>query len=140
MIYLVQTDTTAGFCSKNLKEINAIKNRDENQKCLITLSSYSELKQFIRVPKKFKNLVRKKRKTTFIYPNNEAFRVVKNCKYAKFLDQNGWMYSSSANKHKMKFDLNWAKQMADIVVDEEFFESTPSSIFRLSKNKIKKIR
>ena len=57
MIYLVQTDTTAGFLSKNLHEINHIKNRDLNQPCLITTASFSELLGFARVPKKFKNLV-----------------------------------------------------------------------------------
>ena len=53
MIYLVQTDTTAGFLSKNLHEINHIKNRDLNQPCLITTASFNELLNFPRVPKKF---------------------------------------------------------------------------------------
>ena len=53
MIYLVQTDTTSGFLSKNLHEINHIKNRDLNQPCLITTASFNELLNFPRVPKKF---------------------------------------------------------------------------------------
>ncbi|VYS93141.1 Uncharacterised protein [Campylobacter ureolyticus] len=53
MIYLVQTDTTAGFLSKNLHEINHIKNRDLNQSCLITTASFNELLNFPRVLKKF---------------------------------------------------------------------------------------
>lgn len=36
MIYLAQTDTTAGFLSKNLEEINALKGRAKDQPCLIT--------------------------------------------------------------------------------------------------------
>ena len=59
MIYLVQTDTTAGFLSKNLHEINHIKNRDLNQPCFITTASFNELLNFPRV---LKNLARKTRK------------------------------------------------------------------------------
>ena len=53
MVYLVQTDTTAGFLSKNLEEINRVKNRDLNQPCLITTASFNELLNFPRVLKKF---------------------------------------------------------------------------------------
>ncbi|PVW97928.1 Sua5 YciO YrdC YwlC family protein, partial [Campylobacter jejuni] len=34
MIYLAQTDTTVGFLSKNLEEINALKGRDKNHALL----------------------------------------------------------------------------------------------------------
>ena len=36
MIYLAQTDTTAGFLSKDYKEINRAKMRSEGKPCLIT--------------------------------------------------------------------------------------------------------
>lgn len=86
MIILVQTDTTAGFASKDLKEINEAKNRPVNTPCLITLSKFSVLKDFVRVPAKFKNFARRTKKTTIIYPNKKSFRVVQNGEYAKFLD------------------------------------------------------
>lgn len=140
MIYLAQTDTTAGFLSKSLKEINQAKNRDEKQACLITTSSFYELQNLTRVPKKFKNLVRRAKKTTFLYPNKEAIRVVKNHPHAKFLDKMGFMYSSSANLHKEKFDFETAAKIADVIVDKEFREEQPSRIIKIGKRRLKKIR
>lgn len=140
MIYLVQTDTTAGFLSKNLSEINSAKKRALNQPCLITTASFCELKQIARVPKKFKNLVRKARKTTFIYPNLQSVRVVKDDKHSEFLRVHGWMYSSSANLHNQNFDLAYAKSVADEVIGDNFAQSKPSKIYKLHKTKIKKIR
>lgn len=140
MIYLAQTDTTAGFLSKNLEEINTLKGRAKDKPCLITSARFSELKEITRIPSKFKNLVRRARKTTFIYPNNQAIRIVKECVHAKFLEKNGYFYSSSANKHGQNFDEFWAKKVAHVVVDEAFFEDTPSKIYKLSRKKIKKIR
>lgn len=144
MIYLAQTDTTAGFLSKNLEELNALKGRDKNQPCLITTAKLSELKELARVPAPFKNLVRRSKKTSFIYPNQKAIRIVKECKHAEFLSKNGYFYSSSANKHGQSFDEKWAKEIVlknkGVVLDEEFFENTPSSIFKLSKTNRAKIR
>lgn len=140
MIYLAQTDTTAGFLSKNLEEINVLKGRDKNQPCLITSAKFSELKALARIPKSFKNLVRRSKKTTFIYPNTKAIRIVKECTHAKFLEKNGYFYSSSANKHEKEFDEEWARSVADIILDENFYENTPSRILKISKNKIIKIR
>lgn len=140
MIYLVQTDTTAGFASQNLHEINKAKNRDENQPCLITISKFSVLKNFTRVPQKFKNFVRKAKKTTIIYPNFRSFRVVKSGKYSQFLDKISWCYSSSANRHGKGFDLKFAKSVADEIVGENFYEDRPSKIFRISKTNKRKER
>ncbi|QKF92916.1 Sua5 YciO YrdC YwlC family protein [Campylobacter sp. CCUG 57310] len=140
MIYLAQTDTTAGFLSKDFNEINRLKNRPLHKPCLITTSKFSELKTLVRVPDKFKNLVRRARKTTFLYPNLKAVRVVKECAHAKFLDQNGWFYSSSANLSSEKFDEAWARSVADVVVDENFQENSSSKIYKLSKINLKKIR
>lgn len=140
MIYLAQTDTTAGFLSKNLQELNKIKHRNENQPCLITVAKFSELKKLTRVPEKFKNFVRKSKKTTILYPNKKAIRVVKNCAHCDFLYKHGWMYSTSANIHGKNFDIDYAKSVSDIIVDSEFFESTPSKIYKISNTCTKKIR
>ncbi|TQR32367.1 Sua5 YciO YrdC YwlC family protein [Campylobacter sp. MIT 99-7217] len=140
MIYLAQTDTTAGFLSKDLKKLNALKKRPLNQPCLITTAKFSELKEFVRVPNKFKNRLRKAKKTSFIFPNSRALRVVKEGLHARFLEKNGWFYSSSANLHGQKFDEKLARSLADKVLDEELFEAKPSSIFKLFRTKIKKMR
>ncbi|WP_139453915.1 Sua5 YciO YrdC YwlC family protein [Campylobacter armoricus] len=140
MIYLAQTDTTAGLLSKDLKALNTLKKRPLNQDCLITTAKFSELKKLTRVPNKFKNTIRKAKKTTFLYPNAKAIRVVKNCKHEEFLKQFDWLYSTSANIHGKKFDLNWAIQNVDEIVDEKFFESGASKIFKLRGTKKVKLR
>ena len=67
MLYLAQTDTTAGFLSKDEKEINKVKGRALQTPCILTMSSLKELVSLVRVPKAHKNLVRKAKKTSFIY-------------------------------------------------------------------------
>lgn len=325
MIFLAQTDTTAGFLSKDYKELNRAKRREEDQPCVLATAKFSELKNFVRVPQKFKNFVRRAKKTTFIYANStlslaalelgaesfekssysesaqsledatsskislqsepylqnsEAFegssqregetsvpqdvsapksktsiisnsssqkneapppeissprelqewkvplknaslkksealprrgssaleiwgsssrpldgeavlpigplilqgeaagrkisspqkfkasprkdlslpsgaaacvrggealkspaiRVVQDCAHAKFLAHMGAMFSTSANLHGQKFDLAAAKEIADVIADESFYEAAPSKIFKISKSAIKKIR
>lgn len=140
MIYLAQTDTTAGLLSKDLKALNAVKNRPLNKPCVITTSKFSKLLTLTRVPNKFKNMVRKSKKTTFLYPNLKAIRVIKDVAHSKFLDIHGWMYSSSANLHGEKFNQIWAESVADIIIDNEFKESSPSKILKVSNSGIKCLR
>jgi len=318
MIFLAQTDTTAGFLSKDFRELNRAKRREQDQPCVLATAKFSELKNFVRVPQKFKNFVRRAKKTTFIYANstlslaalelgaesfeksscsestqpledatsskislqsepylqngetlegssqregetsvpqdvsapksktsiisnsssqkNEALppeilssrepqewkaplknlslkksealprrgssaleiwggssrplggeavlptsplilqdeaagrkisssqkdlslpsgeaacvrggealkspaiRVVQDCAHAKFLAHMGAMFSTSANLHGQKFDLAAAKEIADVIADESFYEAAPSKIFKISKSAIKKIR
>ena len=140
MIYLAQTDTTAGFLSKDFREINVLKRRAANKPCLITTAKLSELKNLARVPAKFKNLVRRARKTTFLYPNKRAVRVVKECAHEEFLRQFDWLYSSSANLNGQNFDEAWAKAAADQVVDKNFSQNASSKIYKISKTKILRIR
>lgn len=76
MLYLAQTDTTAGFLSKDEREINKAKGRALQTPCILTMSSLKELTSLVRVPKAHKNLVRKAKKTSFIYKKamaNENF-------------------------------------------------------------------
>jgi len=140
-IYLVQTDTTVGFLSQNKEVLNIIKGRKKNQKILKEVDGLKILKEFVRVPNKFKKRVRNAKKTTFIYPNGESFRVVKDKRHLEFLKKFKWMYSTSANKTGGKFDEKWAREKADIIVeDREFFEGEASRIYKISREKIKKIR
>jgi tRNA A37 threonylcarbamoyladenosine synthetase subunit TsaC/SUA5/YrdC len=141
-IYLTQTDTTVGFLSQNKEKLNKIKNRPINQPILIEIDSLNTLKKFTRVPNMFKNRVRRRKKTTFIYPNKKSFRVVKDEKHLEFLKKFNWMYSTSANLTGGKFDEKWAKSVADIIVEDKrgLFEGKASKIYKLGKNKMKKIR
>ncbi|QKF60571.1 hypothetical protein [Campylobacter curvus] len=140
MIYLAQTDTTAGFLSRDFGEINRVKERPLKKPCLITTSKFSVLQTLVRVPSKFKNRVRRSRKTTFLYPNGKAVRVVKDCAHERFLQKFDWLYSSSANLNGAKFDESWARSVADEVVDEKFHESAASKILKVSIRNIKRLR
>ena len=141
-IYLTQTDTTVGFLSKDYKKLNKIKNRPINKKVLMEVDSLDTLKNFVRVPNKFKKQVRRAKKTTFIYPKGESFRVVKDEKHLEFLKKFKWMYSTSANLSGEKFNKKWSFKKADVIVEskEGFFEGIPSKIYKINNLKIKKIR
>jgi tRNA A37 threonylcarbamoyladenosine synthetase subunit TsaC/SUA5/YrdC len=140
MIYLTQTDTTVGLLSKNKEELNKIKKRELNKPILKEVDSLSILKEFVRVPKNFRKIVRRAKKTTFIYPNKDSFRVVKDENHLRFLKKFKWMYSTSANLHKQKFDKNWAFNVADVIVGSEFKEGKASTIIKIGKRKCKKLR
>ncbi len=141
-IYLTQTDTTVGFLSQDYKKLNKIKKRPFNKKILIEVDSLNTLKKFSRIPKRFKKQVRRAKKTTFIYPKGESFRVVKDEKHLEFLKKFKWMYSTSANLTGQKFDKEWAISKADVVVEgkEGLFEGEASKIYKINNYKIKKIR
>lgn len=142
MLFLAQTDTTAGFLSKDFRLINAAKRRDLNTSCILSTASFAEIAP--RVPKKYKNFVRKARKTSFILANNFSFRVVKNHPHAAFLREFGAFFSSSANLHGQKFSVNLAKKITlengGKIVDKRLFEGRASSIYKLSRIKKRKIR
>lgn len=76
-VFLAQSDTTAGFLCANPKKLNRLKKRDENQKILLALSDFRQLKRRFRIPLFAKKMVRNARKTSFVLPNGESFRVVK---------------------------------------------------------------
>lgn len=142
-IYLIQTDTTVGFSSSDDEKLSFIKKRPKTQKILRTVDSFDTLKKFTRIPNKYKRMVRNSKSKTFIYPNSESFRVVnKNSKFYTFIKKFNILYSSSANMTKKEFDEDFAKQSADIVVytENKFFETKPSSIYKISNHRIKKLR
>jgi len=141
-LFLTQTDTTVGFLSANRKKLSQAKNRDINQPFLICVDSYKKLTQLTRVPKKFKKLVRRSSKSSFLYPNKKAVRVVKEASHARFLKEVYFLFSTSANKNREKFDLLYAKSKADIIIEDKrgLYELEASHIFKLGKNKIQKLR
>jgi tRNA A37 threonylcarbamoyladenosine synthetase subunit TsaC/SUA5/YrdC len=142
MLYLTQTDTTVGFLSVDRASIAKAKNRDINQPFLITLSSLDKQKRLVRTPSRFKNMVRRSKKTTFLYPNKKAIRVVRDTPHSNFLDKFDFLYSSSANKHGCLFDYSFAYERADIIVEdrEGFLQKSASSFYKLGKKKILKLR
>jgi tRNA A37 threonylcarbamoyladenosine synthetase subunit TsaC/SUA5/YrdC len=143
LVYLVQTDTTVGFSSTDDEKLSNLKKRPTTQKILQVVDSFTTLKQFTRIPKKHKKLIRKSKKTTFIYPNTHSFRVIpKDDKFYDFVKKFKNIYSTSANITTKNFDKEFAVNSADIVVEtkEGFSETTSSSIYLLKKTKLRKIR
>lgn len=143
LVYLVQTDTTVGFSSSNDEKLSNIKERSNNKKILNTIDSFSTLCKNTRVPKKFRRKVRNSKKTTFIYPNQKSYRVIeKDSDFYSFIYKFKILYSSSANKTTKNFQEEYARQKADVIVENQkgFFETKASRIIKLSKEKSKKIR
>ncbi len=142
LIYLAQTDTTVGFLSRNEKRLAEIKNRDPDKPFLIAVDGFGRLKSFLRVPRSHRKLVRRSKKSTFVYPCGKAIRVVKDKEHLKFLKRFGWLYSTSANRSGGRYEEKFAKALADVVVEDcrGLYEGKPSSIYRLSKSKILKLR
>ncbi len=142
-VYLAQTDTTVGFLCNNHRKLSVVKQRPINQKTLQVVDSFKTLKNQTRVPKKFRNLVRKAKNTTFIYPNALSFRVVsEKLNHHDFVKKFKTIYSTSANLTKQNFDEDFAKSQADIIVEDKngFFETKSSQLIKLSCNRIKKLR
>ncbi len=141
-LFLAQSDTTVGFLSQSYKKLADAKKRDPNQPFLICVDSYKKLKKLTRVPKTHKKLIRRVDKTSFLYLNKKAIRVVKEPNHASFLKEFDFLYSTSANINREKFDLNYAKFCAEIIIEDSgaFYEADASQIFRLGKKELHKLR
>ena len=141
-IILTQTDTTVGFLSTNPQKLAEAKKRDVTQPFLLCVDTFKKQKRLTRTPKKFRSLVRRSRKTTFLYPNKKAIRVVKDDEHNQLLKKFDFLYSTSANENKKPFSLSYATDKADIMIEtaKGFSEVTPSPIMILSKTKISILR
>lgn len=144
LLILAQSDTTAGFLCENPVILNTIKKRDKNKPSLREVGSFQVLKSFIRIPKSHRIFVRRAKKTTFIYPNNCAFRVIAQIHpHQELLELFPTpLYSSSANLHKQNFDKAKALQCVDLLMldSRDLSERESSRIFKLGKVKKYKIR
>ncbi len=142
-VYLSQTDTTVGFLSSDDKKLSLIKKRDHKQKILQVVDSFKTLNSKLRVPKKFRKVVRKSSLTTFIYPNSLAFRLIDKCsEHHNFIKKHKVLYSTSANLTKQNFDEKFAIAKSDIVIygSRGFKEAKSSKIYKIDKNNIHRIR
>ena len=143
LIYLAQTDTTVGFLSNDDKKLTVVKNRSDTKKMLKVVDSFRTLKDYTRVPKQYKKLVRNSKNTTFIYPNEKSFRVVdRDSNHYRFIKKFKTIYSTSANKSGEKFDMKFAINNCDVeVIDyRKYYEQNSSTLIKLGKIKMEKIR
>lgn len=143
LVYLAQTDTTVGFLSSSDEKLSGIKQRPSTQKILQVVDSFATLNSKVRVPKAFRKMVRNAKKTTFIYPNGESYRVVPyTSAHHDFVKKFEVMYSTSANLTTQAFEKSYALKHANIIVEDknQLFETNSSQIIKFSCNKIKKLR
>ena len=143
LVFLAQTDTTVGFLSSDNKKLSYIKKRALSQKIIQVVDRFSTLKKSIRIPKKFRKLIRNSKKTTFIYPNGYAYRVVsKKSQHYDFIKKFKILYSTSANVTNLKFDKAYALDSCDVAIEtfEPYVETTSSSIFKITRTGILKYR
>lgn len=142
LVYLAQTETTAGFLSQNNEALVKTKNRPSGKSFLMSVDSLRTLQQFTRVPTAFKQHIRRAKKTTFAYPCGLAIRVVKDEAHLQFLRKLHWSYSTSSNPSGQGFNESYALEKSDVIVytAKGFFEDQPSSIYKLGKVKMRKLR
>ena len=110
---------------------------------LKVVDSFKALKDIVRVPSKYKKLVRKSINTTFIYPNNDSYRVVnKNSSHINFIQKFTTLYSTSANETKHHFNIKFAKENNDveIITKNNYEEQIGSKIIKLTNHNKKRIR
>ena len=136
-IFLTSSDTAIGFVSKDAKSLDNAKNRIPNKKYITALPSLKSIKK--RVPKKYKNLVRRANKTTFILSKDFSFRVIKDKRHLLLINRLGWAYTTSANKSNEDYNYNYAYLNADIIV-YPLKNKNPSKIFKIGKSRVKRIR
>ncbi|RXJ54120.1 Sua5 YciO YrdC YwlC family protein [Candidatus Marinarcus aquaticus] len=142
-VYLAQTDTTVGFLSQDDEKLSRIKQRPTTQKILQVVNSFATLNFQVRIPKKYRKMVRNAKKTTFIYPNGESYRVVPyTSAHHDFVKKFNVIYSTSANRTSHAFEKSYALKHANIIVEDknQLFETNSSQIIKFSCNKIKKLR
>jgi len=139
-VFLTQTDTTIGFVSQNTDKLTAIKQRPPHKYYIKAVNNLHTLQTFTRVPSSQKNRVRRSTKTTFIMPNGHSYRIIRDKHHLLLLDRLKWAYTTSANLSGHNYDEDFAKEMADIVIEPLQENKQASNIYKLGKQSIQRIR
>jgi tRNA A37 threonylcarbamoyladenosine synthetase subunit TsaC/SUA5/YrdC len=138
LVFLTKTDTAIGFVSQNSDKLNEIKKRSSDKQFITTFPSLNNIPS--RIPVCHRHIVRCAVKTSFITPNQKSFRVSRDKEHNKLLSRLGWAFSTSANLSGHDYDEEFAINCADVIVLPLKTNSSPSSILKLGKSKIKKVR
>jgi len=141
-VILTQTDTTVGFLSQNQQKLKEIKKRSQTK---VFIKVYKDFKALntskTRIPQKFKNIIRRTKKTTFIVKNS-AFRVSVSPLDSQVLRDLEWHYSTSANESGLDFDMGFCIDKADIIVQNKdgLHQKSSSSLYMINNRKRRKLR
>ncbi|WP_324171020.1 hypothetical protein [Sulfurimonas sp.] len=141
-VILYQSDTTVGFSSQDAKKLQKIKSRDPSKAFIKIFKDLKTLNMLgLRVPYKYKNTLRRSKKSSFVV-KNIAFRVVNNPINSQTLRDIPWHYSTSANESGKNFNLDFCEEKADIIIQNKdgLRELNSSSLYKLNHTKRKKIR
>ncbi len=139
-VFLTQTDTTIGFVSQNANKLTGIKQRPPHKYYITAVNSLKTLKKLTRVPNSHKNRVRRANKTTFIMPNGHSYRVVKEKHHLLLLNRLQWAYTTSANLSNQAYNETFTRDAADVIITPLQLSSQTSSIYKLGRDNIKRIR
>ena len=133
LVFLTQTDTTIGFVSQNADKLTQIKQRPPHKHYIKAVNSLQTLQTFTRVPQAHKKRVRRAKKTTFIMPNGDSLRVIRDKHHLLLLDRLKWAYTTSANLSSQAYDELFAREKADVVIEPIKETKQASKIYRLGK-------
>ena len=139
-VFLTQTDTTIGFVSQDADKLTQIKQRPPHKHYIKAVNSLQTLKTFTRVPKKHKNRVRRSKKTTFIMRNGQSYRIIQDKHHLLLLNRLKWAYTTSANLSDQPYDENFTREVADVIIEPLKQTNLSSSIYKLGKHTMKRIR
>ncbi len=139
---LAQTDTTVGFLSQDARKLASIKERPSDKpfiQSFDTLETYTKMGG--RVPNRHKKRLRRSKTTTYVI-KNRAIRIVSEGPHHHLLTRYGWLYSTSANEAGKSFEITFAKERADLIVEDErgLYEGKASTIYKLHRKKIRRLR
>jgi tRNA A37 threonylcarbamoyladenosine synthetase subunit TsaC/SUA5/YrdC len=141
-VILTQTDTTVGFLSQDAIKLQEIKSRKPSKAFIKVYKNFKTLLDSgNRIPEKYKNNIRRSKKTTFIV-KNRAFRVASSTLNSQILRSDFWHYSTSANESSKNFNPDFCIEKADIIIENKdgLKENNSSSLYKINHKKRKKIR
>jgi tRNA A37 threonylcarbamoyladenosine synthetase subunit TsaC/SUA5/YrdC len=140
-VLLTQTDTTVGFLSQNGEKLKEIKKREDAKPFIKVYKNFASLTKHKRVADKFKNQIRRSKKTTFIL-NAESFRVAPDTLHSQILRNLSWNFSTSANESGKHFQRDFCMQHADIIIEDSngLFEGEASKLLKINQKQIKRLR
>ena len=140
LLFLTDTDTTVGFLSKDPTLLDNAKRRHADKHYITALPSLRSLRDRARVPRPYRRRLRRSRKESYILPSGRSYRIVRDARHLLLLQRLGWAYTSSANLSGSAYDEAYARRMADVVVEPLGPPRTPSRIYRLGRQKMKRLR
>ena len=139
-VFLTGTDTTIGFVSQSADRLSQIKARPAGKHYIKAINSLKTLKTFTRIPQMHKQALRRAKRTTFIMPDGNSYRIIKDAHHLLLLNRLKWAYTTSANRSGSGYDESFALSSADIIIAPLQERSQASKIIKLGKNRRKRIR